>query len=53
MVCEKGDVRPGQGGHNRLMPSKLCPSLEGVVRSFIAMVQRGGGDQLMDVLLTG
>ena len=37
MVCEKGDVRPGQGGHNRLMPSKLCPNLGKVVRSFILM----------------
>ena len=31
----------GKGGHSRLMPSKLCPDLEGVVRSLIVMVQKG------------
>ena len=30
----------------------VCPNLEGVVRSFIVMVQRGR-DQLMDTLLIG
>ena len=34
------------------MPSKLCvPDLEGVVRSFIITVQRGGHGQLIDILL--
>ena len=36
-------VLPGKGGHSRLMPSKLCvPTWEGLVRSFIAVVQVGG-----------
>ena len=44
---------PGKGGHNGIMPSKLlCPHLEGVVRSFMVMVQRGR-DQLVDILLIG
>ena len=30
----------------------VCPTLEGIVRSFIAMVQRGR-DQLLGILLTG
>ena len=30
----------------------VCPDLEGVVRTFIVMVQRGR-DQLVDVLLIG
>ena len=34
------------------MPSKLCPNLEGVVRSSIVMFQRGH-DQLVDIILTG
>lgn len=41
------------GGHSRLVPSQLCPTLEGLVRSFLAMVQGAGGGQLVDVLLTG
>jgi len=41
---------PGKGGHSRLIPSKLCPHLEGVVRSFIVMVQRVQ-DRPMNVLL--
>ena len=32
----------GKGSHGRLMPVRLCPALEGVVRSLIVMVQRGG-----------
>ena len=42
---------PVTGGHSRLLPSKLCPNLEGLV-SFIEMVQRGC-DQLEDILLIG
>ena len=34
------------------MPSKLCPDLEEVV-SFTVMVQRGGHDQLVGILLIG
>ena len=33
---------PGKGGHGGLMPVRLCPALEGVARSLIVMVQRGG-----------
>ena len=40
-------------GATVVMPSKLCPHLEGVVRSFTGMVQRGGRDQLVDILLIG
>ena len=32
---------PGKGGHSGLMLSKLCPDLEGVVRSWIIMVKKG------------
>ena len=42
---------PGKGGHSRLMPT-VCLDLEGLVRTFIAMVQRQC-DQLVDILLTG
>ena len=42
---------PGKRGQSDLMPSKLCLDLEGLVRSFILLVQRGGYDQLMDILL--
>ena len=42
---------PGSGSHSRLTPPKRCPSLEWVV-SFV-MVQRGGHDKLMDILLIG
>ena len=45
-------VLPGKGGHSRLM-LRLYPNREGVVRSFVVMVQRGGRDQLVDILLTG
>ena len=45
-------VLPGKGGHSRLM-LRLYPDREGVVRSFVVMVQRGGRDQLVDILLTG
>ena len=31
----------------------VCPNLEGILRSFIVMVQRGGCDQLVDFLLIG
>ena len=31
----------------------LKTHLEGVVRSFIVMIQRGGCDQLVDILLIG
>ena len=31
----------------------VCPNLQGLVRSFIVMIQRAGHDQLMDSLLTG
>ena len=31
----------------------ICPDLEGLVRRFIVMVQRGGCDQLIDILLIG
>ena len=43
---------PGRGGHSGLLPSKLCSHLEGVVRSFTGMVQRGRG-QLVGILLIG
>ena len=41
-VRQKG-VNPfaRQSGPHGLMPSKLCPNLAGLVRSFIVMVQRG------------
>ena len=42
-----------KGDYSGLMPSKLCLNLEVLVRSFIVMVQRGGCDQLMDILLIG
>ena len=45
-------VLAGKGGHSRLM-LRLCPDQEGVVRSFMVMVQRGGSDQLVDILLIG
>ena len=32
---------------------RLCPDREGVVRSFMVMIQRGGRDQLVDILLIG
>ena len=32
---------------------RLYPDQEGVVRSFMVMVQRGGSDQLVDILLIG
>ena len=34
------------------MPSKLCPDLEGLVRSFVVMVQRGR-DRLVGIPLIG
>ena len=43
---------PGKGAQNELMPSKLCPALEGVVRSLYS-VQGAGRDQLVDILLIG
>ena len=43
---------PGKGGHSRLMLSKLNPNLEGLVRSSIVKVQKGGG-QPMDIFLIG
>ena len=43
---------PGKGSHSRLMPWKLCPNLEWIVRSFAVIVQRGS-DQLVDILLIG
>ena len=33
---------PGKGDHGGLIPVRLFPALEGVVRSLIVMVQRGG-----------
>ena len=42
-----------KGGHSRIMSSKLCLNLEAIVKSFIAMIHRGGHDQLMDILLIG
>ena len=33
---------PGKRSHGGLMPVRLCPALEWVVRSLIVMVQRGG-----------
>ena len=42
-----------KGDYSGLIPSKLCLNLEAVVRSFIVMVQRGGCDHLMDILLIG
>ena len=42
-----------KGTTSGLIPSKLCLNLEAVVRSFIVMVQRGGCDQLMGILLIG
>ena len=45
---------PGKGGHSRLMPSQLCIlTWRGAERSCIAMVQRGGRGQLVDILLIG
>ena len=41
---------PGKGGH-ALKTTR--PDLERVVRNFIVIVQRGGCDQLMDILLIG
>ena len=38
-----------KGTPQQLMPSKLCPDLEGIVRSFMVMIQKG----LMDILLVG
>ena len=44
---------PGKGGHSGLLTQKtMCPHLERIVRSFIAVVQRGH-DQLVDILLKG
>jgi len=43
---------PGKRGHSKLMPSKLCLNLEGT-ESLTVMVQRGGQDQFMDILLIG
>ena len=40
---------PGKRGHSGIRPSGLCVNLEGVVRSFIVMFQRGR-DQLVDIL---
>ena len=46
---------PGKGDHSRLMLPKLCVPNWGVwvVRGFIAVVQRRGHDQFMDILLIG
>ena len=41
---------PGKEGHSTF--NTVCPDLEGIVRSFIVMVQ-GGCDQLVDILLIG
>ena len=44
---------PGKGGHSIANALKtMCPNLEGVVRSFIVVFQRGH-DQLVDLLLIG
>ena len=32
---------PGKGGHSRLMPSRLCPTLEGLVRSLLVLKEQG------------
>lgn len=40
---------PDKGSHSRLMPSKLCPDLEGEM-SFTVMIQRKC-DQFMDLLV--
>ena len=45
-------VFPGRGGHREREPSTLCLSLDGVVRSFIVIVQ-GVCDQIVDILLIG
>ena len=29
---------PGNGGHSGLLPQKLCPSLERIVRSFVVII---------------
>ena len=44
---------PGKGGYWANALKIVCPDLERVVRGFIAMVQRGGHDQLVDILLIG
>ena len=46
------NVLPSKGGHSGLMPSKLCPDLEGARRSFTVSIQRGP-NQLVDILLIG
>ena len=40
-----------RGGHSRLVPQGLCPTLEGEVRSL--RVRGAGRDQLMDAFLIG
>ena len=43
----------GKGGQQQANALKtVCPALEGLVRSFIVIVQRGR-DQLTDILLMG
>ena len=32
---------PGKGGHSKLMPLRLCPALEKVMRSVILFRERG------------
>ena len=42
---------PGATGLSAL--KTICPDMEGLVSRFIVMVQRGGCDQLINVLLIG
>ena len=43
---------PGKGCHQADALKTVCPDLEGIVRSFIVMVQTWC-DQLVDILLIG